>query len=257
MRISASSSTLVVNMVRSKCNMVADKKLSPQGKQDIGREGKSKMKRHKLLSIFLICIILIFATMIIFNVSPRSFFLRYVFAGKFLIQKSPPMPTPSELFREHLLDPIPESVKNIKADRPSEILGYTYTLRFNINRADLELLIKSGTLERVWNVKYENGYLNWDWDPPRLYGTPGRQISLPSSGMNIIVYHRKGRREPAWFKLKLWDNPEAYVFYKKGDLVNFQAFERDELETSGRTTIQVLLYNENESEAYFIVSSFR
>ena len=105
------------------------------------------------------------------------------------MQKSPPMPTPSELFREHLLDPIPESVKNIKADRPSEILGYTYTLRFNINRTDLELLIESRTLEKVWNVKYENGYLNWDWYPPRLYGTPGHQISLPGSGMDIIVYH--------------------------------------------------------------------
>lgn len=168
------------------------------------------------------------------------------------------MPTPSELFRKHILDPIPESVKNIKADRPSEILGYTYTLRFNINRADLELLIKSGTLERVWNVQYENGYLNWDWDPPRLYGTPGRQISMPGSGMDIIVYHpERWRREPRWFRLDQWENPEAYVFYTKGDLVNIQAFESDELETSDRTTIQVLLYNEKESEAYFIVSSFR
>ena len=219
------------------------------------------MKRPMLLVImFLICIVvpLIFAGTVILKVSPRELFLRCLFAGYILMQKPPPMPTPSELFIEHLLYPIPESVKNIKADRPSEIGGYTYTLRYNINRADLELLIDSGAFIKVWNVKYENGYFHWHWYLPKLYGIPGHQISMHGSGMDIIVYHpERWRREPRWFRLDQWENPEAYVFYKKGDLLNIQAFESDELETSDLTTIKVLLYNENEGEAYFIVSSFR
>jgi hypothetical protein len=215
--------------------MVADKKLSPQGKQDIGREGKSKMKRRMLLSIFLICIILISAPMMIFKVSPRELFLGWALAGYVLMQKPPPMPTPSELFIEHLLDPIPESVTNIKADKPKEIWGYTYTLRFNINRADMELLIESGALERIRSAKYnrENGRIELGWDRTSPNGIPIRLI-------NAIVYG--SRREPRWFRPDQWDNPEAYASEK----------ERD-----GHTITKILLFNEKEGEAYFIVSRYR
>lgn len=220
-------------------------------------------KRHKLavrmlfLFVFLIGIVvpLIFAATKLRKVSPRELFLRCVFAGYVLMQKPPPMPPPSEVFRQHVLDPIPESVTNIKADQPKNILGYRYTLRFNINRVDLALLIDSRPFERVWNVKYKNGYLSWEWDPPRLYGIPGHRISIPGSGVTIILYHQDGRREPEWFKLKLWDNPEAYVFRKIGNQVNIQTME--DMKAYDRINTQVLLYNEKEDEAYFIVSSLK
>ena len=143
------------------------------------------------------------------------------------------------------MSPILKSVTNIKADQPKNIGGYRYTFRFNINRGDLALLTDSRPFVRIWNVKYWNGYLSWRWDnPDGKYG-----ISIP-------CYDHT--RELSWFKPGLWDNPEAYAFYKVGNLVNIQAFERDSrglLDFSGRVITQVLLYNEKEGEAYFIVSS--
>lgn len=161
----------------------------------------------------------------------------------------PPMPPPSEIFRQHILDPIPESVTNIRADRPKNFLGsYTYTLRFNINRADLALLINSRPLVKVWNVEYRDGDLFWAWDTWRGFSM---------NACTIIVYDsRRWRRKPKWFRPELWDNPEAYAFRKVGDRVNIQSLKYDK-KTYDRINEQVLLYNEKEGEAYFIVSSLK
>jgi len=144
----------------------------------------------------------------------------------------------SELFTQYVLDPIPKSVTKIRADQPKDILGYTYTFRFNINRTDLALLVESGTLQRVWNVRYENGSLDWGWDREG----PG---GLSMSKVYKVVYSRHStlrQRAPAWFEPERWSNPEAYALEKKvGDRLN----------------TQVLLYNEKEGEAYYITSSVR
>ncbi len=193
------------------------------------------MKRRMLfIFVFLVCIVVLltFAAAVLLKTSPSELLLRCVFAGYVLMKKPPPMPPPSEIFRQHILDPIPESVTNIKADQPKKILGYRYAIRFNINRVDLVLLTDSQPFERVWNVKYRDGRLRWDWDPPG--GVTRRRISM-------IVYHPNGPRKPAWFSPDLWDNPEAYAFRKVDDHVN----------------TKVLLYNEKEGEAYFIVSSLK
>jgi len=59
----------------------------------------------------------------------------------------------------------------------------------------------------------------------------------------MIVYDSRSlRRKPKWFRPELWENPEAYAFKEK---------------IGGRMYTQVLLYNEKEGEAYFIVSNFR
>jgi hypothetical protein len=146
---------------------------------------------------------------------------------------------PAKVFAGYVLDPIPESVTNIKADRPQAYGGYMYTLRFNINRADLALLIDSGPLQKVWSAKYDHdhGWVSWDWDRPGPLGMPKRPIS-------ITVYGSSGGRprEPAWFRPELWDDPEAYAFRK---------------EVGGQNITKVLLYNDKEGEAYFIVSRFR
>jgi hypothetical protein len=172
-------------------------------------------------------------------------FLRYVpslLFRNFIQTLTPPQPPPGELFRGYVLSPIPTSVTNIKADQPKNIGGYRYTFRFNINRGDLAPLTDSRPFVRIWNVKYKNGYLSWRWDnPDGKYG-----ISIP-------CYDHT--REPSWFKPGLWDNPEAYAFYKVGNLINIQAFERDGRNLGGRVTTQLLLYNDKEGEAYFIISS--
>jgi hypothetical protein len=139
----------------------------------------------------------------------------------------------SEIFKQNVLDPIPASVTNIQADQTKSIGGSAYALRFNINRADQKLLIESASLERVWNVKYETGSLFVGWDNS---GPGGFSISATY----LSVYGREGGlREPAWFELENWEDPEAYGIEKK---------------VGGRLNYQVLLYNEKEGEAYYITS---
>ena len=216
------------------------------------------MKRRKLrilmlvLLVFLICIVmpLMFAWTIIVKTPTSPFLLKFVVLGFFLkeLLLPPPMPPPTELFKQHIMDPIPESVTNIKTDRPSVIGGYTYTLRFNISRADLDSIINSRPFQRVWNVKYNNGYLDWGWDRSGPLG-------VPKYGSSMIVYDPKGPRKPAWFRPKLSDNPEVYAFEKVGDRVNTQIFEY-EPKVYDRHDTEFLLYNEKEGEAYFILSRF-
>jgi len=157
----------------------------------------------------------------------------------------------NKIYQQYVLDPIPESVENIKVDQADEIGGYRYTLRFNINKTDLSQIINSRPFERVWNVKYRNGFLEWGWDRDGPLGMSKR-------GYSLTVYIPEKSR-PDWFRPELWDNPEAYAFYKVGDLVNVQAFDRDRKSggQGGQVKTDVLLYNEKEDEAYFIASSSR
>jgi len=147
----------------------------------------------------------------------------------------------SEAFRQYVLDPIPESVKNIRADQPKNIGGYRYTFRFNINRGHLALLTDSRPFVRIWNVIYKNRYIWWTWDQEGPFGL------IMQTNAAICYDHT---REPGWFKPGLWDNPEAYAFLKVGNLVNAEAFKS----SNGPTDKRVLLYNEKEAEAYFVVS---
>jgi hypothetical protein len=149
----------------------------------------------------------------------------------------------SQAFRNYVLNPIPKSVTNIRADQPKKFRGYRYTFRFNINREDLGLIINSGPFVKVWHTKYENGALHWKWDR----GTGPLGLSKYSS--EIPCYDHTV--EPPWFKLGQWDEPEAYAFRKKGDLLNIETIEK---ESSGPMNIKVLLYNENDAEAYFVVT---
>lgn len=156
----------------------------------------------------------------------------------------------SETFKKYVLDPIPTSVKNIKADQPGKTFGYIYTFRFNISREDLSLLINSQPFIRIWNLKYKNGMLEWAWG----YTDP-IELEAPKYGISLPLYeYGGGSHGPSWFRPGQWDNPEAYSFYKIGDLINTQIFEQDGHHSDGWETIQILLYNEKEGEAYFIVS---
>ncbi len=170
----------------------------------------------------------------------------------------------SQAFKQYVLDPIPKSVTSIRAHQPSETLGCEYTFRFSISREDLSRLIDSGPFIRIWNVKYEGAVLRWGWERPR----PG-QMGMSTSQHYLPLYQSgwKALRKPAWFKPGRWENPEAYGFFKSGNLVNIQAIDRDArvvkrlLEgiepgpqnVPGPTILKILLYNEKEGEAYFVV----
>jgi hypothetical protein len=199
-----------------------------------------KMKRRHFIAIVVFNLGVIFLFVI---------FLKYVTCA-LLRPKRTPVP-PEETFRQYILYPIPKSVTNIKADQPKKIFGYKYTFRFNISREDLVLLLDSRPFIEVWNVKYKNGALEWGWDR-----VGPEELNIAKYGHSMPLYGDVWDlpREPVWFKPGLWDNPEAYVFYKVGDLVNIQVFEHDGWISGGRVTMKVLLYNEKEGEAYFIVS---
>ena len=210
----------------------------------------TKMKRRRFAVVVVFIFVMIFFGFTLFRYVPPLLF-------KMVIKtlKAPQAP-PEELFRQYVLEPIPKSVTNINADQPSKIFGYTYTFRFNISRDDLTQLINSGPFVGVWGVKYKKGVLKWGW------GRTGPiELKIAKYGHSMPLYEYGGRpHAPAWFRPGQWDNPEAYLFYKVGDLVNIQVFEHDFEHdgriSGGRVTTQVLLYNEKEGEAYFIVSSW-
>ena len=193
------------------------------------------MKRHHLPALIIFLFGFLFFIVVFFKYIPPLLLNTL---------KVPPLP-PEVLFRRYVWSPIPESVTNIRADQPKNIQGYRYTFRFNINREDLGLLINSGPFVRVWNVKYEDGYLRWNWD------RGGGLLGTSKYGTSIPCYDHT--REPRWFKPGLWENPEAYAFEKRGNLVNTETFRK---ESNGPTNIRVLLYNENEAEAYFVVTYY-
>jgi len=205
------------------------------------RKIRSIVKRHKMESrLFLIALCIVFTTLLFlcgvahrFQTSPSELLLRCVFAWQVLTQKPKPIPPPAEVFRLHICDPLPESVEDIKVDRPKYFMGYRYVIRFSIDKADIHRLVKSVSLKRIWNIRYERGNLHWDWDKPGRFG-----ISKHSTTM--IVYNSKGPGRPKWFRLELWHDSESYAFTEK---------------IGGKTNTKVLIYNEEKGQAYFIVES--
>ncbi len=182
---------------------------------------KNKVKCRKLAAQAVFALGLLFLILTLLRFAPAILFVG---------TKMPP----SVIFRQYVLEQTPESVTNLRADQPTNILGYQYTFRFNINRSDLALLIDSGPLKRVWNVKYRNGRLDWAWDTWHGRSMNGCSMIVSNSGF--------WRREPLWFEPQKWQNPEAYAL--------------DET-VGGRMKTKVLLYNEKEGEAYFIVSNLK
>jgi hypothetical protein len=94
---------------------------------------------------------------------------------------------------------------------------------------------------RIWDVEYYKGDIYWRWDHP-----DGRY------GSSIICYDHT--KEPSWFRpKKKWDAHEAYAFERVGNLQNAETCVK---QSDGPTNIKVLLYNENKSEAYFIITYY-
>jgi hypothetical protein len=149
----------------------------------------------------------------------RGLLAGLVVMGVLLLQGSAP---PASLFREHIRDPIPTSVAEIRVDRARKFFGYGYVFHFRINKADADLIMSSRSLQRVYNVGYAEGDFVYAYD------------SL--SGGGIAVY--APGREPSWFTPRKW-------------LGRMQAYEAHEVKYGDLYT-WLLLYNEQLGEAYFL-----
>lgn len=131
---------------------------------------------------------------------------------------------PSEMFREVLLDPIPPSVRHIRADRERWVGKHSYVLRFAISPDDFALLVRSGPFDEISYVEYDRGALHYG---EKKYATS-----------SVWLYEvPRGDREPSWFDLERWTRVSAYIAEKvASDLYN----------------VRLLLYHEGRGEAYFL-----
>lgn len=137
----------------------------------------------------------------------------------------------ADLFRQYIVNPIPVSVTQIKVDHPQRHGGYGYVFRFNINQEDYERICESRPFRDVENLYYINGKdLSWDWKD---------WISTKQSGERGVAFGIYDLvRKPSWYDLPTWENPEAHALHK--------------VDEKNNKDIQVLLYNRDIGQAYFI-----
>lgn len=133
------------------------------------------------------------------------------------------------LFRQYIMDTIPASVTQIRADQARGASSYRCVLRFAINRTDVELIRRSRPFREAQITGYmSGGSLCWDWKESLPGGEKGRSFS---------VY---GSHAPSWYDLESWNSPEAYILVKQDKNGNTSEF-------------QVLTYNGASGHAFFIV----
>jgi len=147
----------------------------------------------------------------------------------------------SRIFKQYVCNPIPESVRNIRAHRPPEVSGHRYVMHFKIDETDLPLILSSKHFKKVEWVKYKNGSIDWGDTPPWEKQNKDEYVPGPLhyEGESLYLYAPyNGRPEPEWFKPNDWDSPKVYVFKERN--ISYQQ------------QIQILIYNEKLAEAYLV-----
>ena len=127
-------------------------------------------------------------------------------------------------FRKIVLNPIPASVRVIGTDQSLGVNGHKYVLRFDINKADLSLILNSKGFKEIAYFEYDGGLLT--------YG----ESQNVTRGFHLYETYR-GESAPRWFKLGDWDSFKPYLV---------------EREKPGFDRMCLLLYDEERGEAYFI-----
>ena len=131
----------------------------------------------------------------------------------------------SRVFRRYVCKPIPKSVKGIKVDHPWELSGHRYVMHFKISKDDVMLILNARRFREVTNVEYETGTLCWDVDPSHGHALP-------------LYYAHKGQLGPDWFRPEEWVDPKCCEFKERN--IRY------------RQQIQILIYNDDLGEAYFV-----
>lgn len=152
----------------------------------------------------------------------------------------------SRLFKKYVCNPIPKSVRNIKTHGkgwPSwDIFGYKYVMHFEIDKADLPLILTSKQFKEIEWFKYENGSLTWGDTPPWEKQNEGWSVVAPGphwEAESLDLYPQyKGYPGPAWFKPNDWVSPKVYSFNER----TIEYWKH----------IQILIYNEELDEAYIV-----
>jgi len=176
------------------------------------------------LIVVLVCISGVLLAAVVL-VSRAGLFPRILYAARLAPAKNRPSGSPQGLFRQHILDPIPESVAEIKADRLRRSSGYGCTFRFKIRKADAGLIVNSRPFVSARQVEYRSDILHWEY--------------APGLSRTKVIYASDSHK-PRWFELQTWDHFEAYVL-DEGDKYNEES-------------LHILLYNEDLEEAYFIMT---
>lgn len=142
-------------------------------------------------------------------------------------------PAASEVFRRHVLDPIPASVTDLKADQTKSSGGYGYVLRFGVNRSDLEQILASQSVPlREARLDYsKDGMLSFVWKGP--------SASLDSCSFSL---YGKGNK-PSWFDLASWEGPDVYACFRGPG-------------TPEEPDTVIVIYNATIRRAYFMVYEY-
>jgi hypothetical protein len=177
-----------------------------------------RIRRHKLLLVLPVVLLILAA------------------ASVLLTKRKP---SAEALFKQVVIDPIPESVKDIKASIPLDKrerghTEHTYILRFAISREDLSKIITSGNF-----VEQKIIYKATDQDLHLLnlsldYIVPNSNVVWPG-----VTLYATNRDVPDWFDLPQWNGFKAY-------------YTGTEQPVDMYVKAHVLLYNERLGRAYFI-----
>jgi len=152
------------------------------------------------------------------------------------ILRPPAVPrSPCEVFREHVCDPIPQSVTDVKLDQPDKVrtlfANELYVMRFKINKVDLMSIVNARPFKEFDWVEYverQDGVLHW--------GRGSHPFGLHDMGLCLLYAPAMGVVPPDWFKPNEWQSPKVFVRERVG----------------GKDRTQILIYDEDLSEAYFI-----
>ena len=180
---------------------------------------------HKNKHILLNCLIIV--TVVLVLISAYTVVLKFTYEA--------------QIFKKYVYNPIPKSVRNIKAHRPPEVSGHRYVMHFEIGKTDLPLILKSKPFKEVEWIKYKNGFIYWGDTPPWEKQNKDGYVPEPLhyEGKSLYLYAPyEGRPEPIWFKPNDWDSPKVYCFRERT--------------INNREHIQFLIYNEDIDEVYIV-----
>lgn len=189
-------------------------------------DNKSGTVRRGLLLAAVVCgcILAFVLCRTIFRRPVSDLLFRFRFASAILRQKQPVSGTSRELFKQHVLDPIPESIREIRVDRTQQVFGYGLTFRFKVSGADLDRILESRPFTEMMNISYRNRVLHWD--------------SEPSGGQTVLLYPSESD-VPTWFDLEIQEATQGYAVFD---------------DQGYRWSMWILIYQPVLEDTYFIVS---
>lgn len=144
--------------------------------------------------------------------------------------------SPSALFRKFVVDPIPQSVVQIRID-PDYWMSTRdwYVLQFDIAETDLDKVLQSRPFKETPAGRYVDGCLEWREDGQEKDPSTGAVVIRRDS---LLLYAPRGHEPaPEWFMPDAWPNAQWYVFKET---------------VQGLPHTQVLIYNSELGRAYFV-----